>query len=119
MSSKNNTPHPAPSLYPGNIIREVGFKCLGCGEKYLAYEASSSEYTYVTCPTCDCDRAGLRLEYEEELELDIQINEQRKKGLKPKNVRDMSDYKRFKAGGDPSKKQKKHAIVKPEVNKNL
>lgn len=115
------TSNPSAYLSRRDIIREIGFRCSGCGEKYLAYEASSAEYTYITCPTCDCvDRAGLRLEYDEELQLQIQIAEKRKKGEKPKNVRDMSDYerfKRFRVGGHPSTKQKKHAIVKPEINK--
>ena len=112
-----NTPNPPPFLDPSNIIREVGFKCLGCGEKYLTYEASSSQYTYITCPTCDCDRAGLRLEHDEELKLDIEVNEKRKRGETPKNVRDISHWRRSRGAGHPSTKQKKQAIVKPEINK--
>ena len=112
---KNPIPMPSPSLHPSRIIREVGFRCSGCGEKYLAYESSDSVRTPIPCPICDCDVFGERLEYEEGLMLDIEVNQKRKKGEDVKNIRSLEDYKRYR--GTPRHKHRKNARVKPELDK--
>jgi len=114
---RSHIPTPSPWIHPSKIIREVGFKCSECGNKYITYESSDSEITPIPCPTCDCDVFGERLEYEEGLRLDIEVNEKRKKGEKVKNIRSLEDWKRYR--GTPPDKRRKNARVKPELDKRL
>ena len=112
-------PNPPPYLDPSNIIREVGFSCKSCGNQYLAYEESNATETEITCPTCNCNSGGNRLDYDAGLELDIEINQKRKRGEQPKNTRDISHYHRIRnrRTGRTGIKRNKTGIVKPELDK--
>lgn len=114
-----NLPNPPPYLHQSNIIREIGFACKHCGEKYLAYEESDARETEITCPVCEHHSGGNRLDRDAELDLDIEINEKRKRGENPKNTRDLSYYERLRnrRTGRTGIRRNKTGIVKSELDK--
>ena len=115
MNHKTRMPIPSPRLHPNDIVREIGFSCSSCGAKYMAYECSDVMFTGITCPTCDCKTHGNRLSRDDEMDLDIEINEARKRGEKPKNIRSLDDWKKYRNG--VQRRVRKTGHTKHEINK--
>ena len=97
------------------MSRKGGGIPLNLNDEVSCPNINNMETTPLTCPTCDCGVYGNRLDRDEELDLDIEINEARKRGETPKNVRSLEDWKRLRSG--MKNRKRKTAHTRAELNK--